>query len=161
MKNIFLTLTILFFISCNQQNSKTDNSDWSGTISASDERNDLVNKFVDAYENKDSDTALSIFSENAVFNVNDSQFTPKETIEAFMLGHEYYDGIKNIDRETMTMFYNNGEIYTNYWYSWNGINKKTGELLVVRGYAWFKWEGMKVIESYNAFDPTEYNKVFE
>ena len=55
MKNIIFTLTILFFISCNQQNSKTDNSDWSGTISATDERNDLVNKFVD-----------SIFNDNEV-----------------------------------------------------------------------------------------------
>ena len=42
-----------------------------------------------------------------------------------------------------------------YW-----TNKKTGELLVLRGYAWFKWDGLKVVESYNAFDPTEYNKVF-
>jgi hypothetical protein len=30
----------------------------------------------------------------------------------------------------------------------------------LRGYAWFKWDGLKVVESYNAFDPTEYNKVF-
>ena len=90
MKNILVTLIILLFISCNEQNTKTDNSEWSGTISASDERNDLVNKFVDAYENKDSEAALSIFSDDAVFNVNDSKLTPKETIEGFMLGHEYY-----------------------------------------------------------------------
>ncbi len=38
--------------------------------------------------------------------------------------------------------------------------QQTGELLVARGYAWFKWDGLKVIEAYNAFDPTEYNKVF-
>ena len=29
-----------------------------------------------------------------------------------------------------------------------------------RGYAWFKWDGLKVVEAYNAFDPTEYNKAF-
>ena len=103
---------------------------------------------------------IAIFSEDAVFHVNDAELTPKDVVNAFMTGHEYYDDIKNIDRTTTTMFYNNGEIYTNYWYTWNGTNKKTGELLVARGYAWFKWDGLKVIEAYNAFDPTEYNKAF-
>ena len=41
-------------------------------------RNDLLNKFDDAYENTDSQAALSIFSDDAVFNVNDSKLTPKE-----------------------------------------------------------------------------------
>ena len=89
------------------------------------------------------------------------QLTAVEVVDAFMVGHEYFDDVKNIDRKTTTMFYNNGEIYTNYWYTWNGTNKKTGELLSIRGHAWFKWDGLKVIEAYNAFDPTEYNKVFE
>jgi hypothetical protein len=41
------------------------------------------------------------------------------------------------------------------------LNKKTGELVVLRGYAWFKWDGMKVVEAYNAFDPTAYMTAFE
>ena len=143
MKNLILTLAIIpFLFSCeNQSASKIDDSPLSGTISEIDERNNLVNKFVDAYENADPSVALSLYDENAIVHVN-------------------YEGIKNIDRNTTTMFYNNGEVYTNYWYTWNGTNRQTGELLVARGYAWFKWEGMKVVESYNAFDPTEYNKAF-
>ena len=82
----------------------------------------------------------------------------KDFIVESCQGH--FDDVKNIDRATTTMFYNNGEIYTNYWYTWNGTNKKTGELLSIRGHAWFKWDGLKVVESYNAFDPSEYNKVF-
>ena len=137
-----------------------DDSEWSGTISASDERNAIMNSFADAYENKDAEGMLSIFTEDAIFHVNDAQLSASDVAEAFLQGHEYFDDIKNVDRNTTTMFYNNGSIYTNYWYTWNGTNKKTGELLVLRGYAWFKWDGLKVVESYNAFDPTEYNKVF-
>ena len=160
MKNIILTIiTVTLFVSCETQTGvKIDDSPLSGTISQSDERNNLVNKFVDAYQNADPSVALELYADNAVVHVNDAELTPVEMINAFMDGHVYYDQIKNIDRNTTTMFYNNGEIYTNYWYTWNGTNKNTGELLSVRGYAWFKWEGMKVIESYNAFDPTEYNK---
>ena len=160
MKNIILTIiTVTLFVSCETQSGlKIDDSPYSGTISELDERNNLVNKFVDAYQNADPSVALELYADNAVVHVNDAELTPVEMINAFMDGHVYYDQIKNIDRNTTTMFYNNGVIYTNYWYTWNGTNKNTGELLSVRGYAWFKWEGMKVIESYNAFDPTEYNK---
>ena len=133
----------------------------SGTISASDQRNVMLNSFVDAYENQDKEKALSIFDENAEFYVNDAKLTPEQVVDAFMTGHEYFDDIKNVDRNTTTMFYNSGDIYTNYWYTWNGTNKKTGETLVLRGYAWFNWYGLKVIEAYNAFDPTAYNKAIQ
>ena len=160
MKKLLILFTVLLFCACDEP-VKIDSADWSGTISASDERNAIMNTFPDAYENNDKEAALSIFAEDAVFYVNDTQSTAVEVVDAFMTGHEYFDDVKNIDRTTTTMFYNNGEIYTNYWYTWNGTNKKTGELLSIRGHAWFKWDGLKVVEAYNSFDPTEYNKVFE
>jgi hypothetical protein len=55
------------------------------------------------------------------------------------------------------MYYNDGAIFTNYWYTWTATSKKTNEVLNLKGYCWFKWENDKVIEVYNAFDPTAYN----
>ena len=112
--NIYLILIIALIFSCQTPNAvQIDDSEWSGTISATDERNAIMNSFTDAYENKDTDAALAIFAEDAVFHVNDAELTPQDVVNAFMTGHEYYDDIKNIDRNTTTMFYNNGEIYTN------------------------------------------------
>jgi len=160
MKKLIFLFTTLIFFACDDP-KLTDKADMSGIISASDQRNVMVNSFVDAYENQDKEKALLIFDENAEFYVNDAKLTPLQVVDAFMTGHEYFDDIKNIDRNTTTMFYNSGDIYTNYWYTWNGTSKKTGETLVLRGYAWFKWDGLKVIEAYNAFDPTAYNKAIE
>ena len=160
MKKLIFLFTTLIFFACDDQ-VVIDKADMSGTISASDQRNVMLNSFVDAYENQDKEKALSIFDENAEFYVNDAKLTPEQVVDAFMTGHEYFDDIKNVDRNTTTMFYNSGDIYTNYWYTWNGTNKKTGEKLVLRGYAWFKWDGLKVIEAYNAFDPTAYNKAIQ
>ena len=160
MKTIFYLIFLSLLSSCTTTN-KIDGGDWSGIISDTDERNAIMNSFADAYENMDAESAITIFSDDAVFYVNDTKMTPKEVVSAFMTGHEYYDDIKNTDRTTTTMFYNNGSIFTNYWYTWNGTNKKTGELIVLRGYAWFKWDGMKVVEAYNAFDPTAYMTAFE
>ena len=97
MKKLLLLFTILIFFACDEP-VKIDSAEWSGTISASDERNTIMNSFTDAYENMDKESALSIFSENAVFHVNDAQLTASEVVDAFMLGHEYFDDIKNIDR---------------------------------------------------------------
>ena len=57
------------------------------------------------------------------------------------------------------MRYSNGQVFTNYWYVWVGTARSTGEELRVKGYAWFRWEGDDVVESYNAFDPTRYNAI--
>ena len=57
------------------------------------------------------------------------------------------------------MYYNDGKIFTNVWYDWSGVAKSTGETLELRGYGWFKWENGKVVEAYNAFDPTAYNAI--
>ena len=160
MKKLIFLFTTLIFFACDDS-VVIDKADMSGTISASDQRNVMLNSFVDAYENQDKEKALSIFDKNAEFYVNDAKLTPEQVVDAFMTGHEYFDDIKNVDRNTTTMFYNSGDIYTNYWYTWNGTNKKTGETLVLRGYAWFKWDGLKVIEAYNAFDPTAYNKAIQ
>ena len=103
-----------------------------------------MNSFTDAYENKDAEKALSIFADNAIFHVNDTELTANDVVNSFMTGHEYFDDIKNIDRNTTTMFYNNGEIYTNYWYTWNGINKKTGELC-----RYYPWRIFQICTKYN------------
>ena len=41
------------------------------------------------------------------------------------------------------------------WHS--ATSKKNKTELTLRGYCWFKWEDDKVIEVYNAFDPTAYS----
>ncbi len=161
MKNTLLILAALIFISCNNKPLNFDDSEWGGTISPTDERNDMVNKFVDSYSDNNLESVKYLFADDAIIQVNDDTMTLQEMIDGFSLGHKYYDGINNIDRKVNTMFYNNGSIYTNYWYTWIGTNKKTGEKLSAKGHAYFKWENGKIVETYNAFDPTEYIKAFD
>ena len=87
MKKLLLIFTILIFCACDQP-VKIDSAEWSGTISASDERNAIMNTFPDAYENNDKESALKIFAEDAIFHVNDTQLTAVEVVDAFMVGHK-------------------------------------------------------------------------
>ena len=79
MKKLLILFTVLLFCACDEP-VKIDSADWSGTISASDERNAIMNTFPDAYENNDKEAALSIFAEDAVFYVNDTQSTAVEAV---------------------------------------------------------------------------------
>lgn len=161
MKKTLIIILVLTFTACNNVPVNFDNSEWGGVISPTDERNQKLNQFVDAYANNDLQSVKDMFAEDAVINVNDDQMTVEQMFDGFSAGHNFYDGINNIDRRVNTMFYNNGTIYTNYWYTWVGTNKKTGENLTAKGHAYFQWKDGKIIEIYNAFDPTEYAKVFD
>ena len=156
-RNIYLILLSVLVFSCQTPNAvQIDDSEWSGTISASDERNAIMNSFTDAYENKDTDAALAIFAEDAVFHVNDAELTPQDVVNAFMTGHEYYDDIKNLDRATATFNFDEGSIYTCTWFDWQGTSKSTGAVVGNPVHAWFKWDGDKVSEVTYIFDSAEY-----
>lgn len=160
MKKILILIVAVVFTACNNTPANFDNSEWGGVISPTDKRNDKLNQFVDAYANNDFESVRDLFAEDAVIQVNDDTMTVQQMFDGFSAGHDFFDGINNIDRRVNTMFYNNGSIYTNYWYTWIGTNKKTGEELSLKGHAYFQWKDGKIIETYNSFDPTEYAKVF-
>ena len=44
-------------------------------ISPTDERNNKLNEFIDAYENNDLESVKYLFSDDAVINVNDDTMT--------------------------------------------------------------------------------------
>ncbi|CAI8327580.1 MAG: Uncharacterised protein [Flavobacterium sp. SCGC AAA160-P02] len=161
MKNLFALLIITaLFASC-EQNAKpqTDTNPMSGYILGNDMHTQAAEKFMKAYTENDMESAKDIFSEDAVFSVNDTEMSVDDMMAGFSSGHQYFDNISHNNVDTATMYYNDGSIYTNVWYDWSGNIKATGETLEARGYAWFKWENGKVVEAYNAFDPTAYNAV--
>ena len=112
-----------------------------------------------AYRDNGMESAKNIFLEDAVYSVNDSNLSVSELVTAFSNGHTYFDDISHTDVCTATMYYNDGNIYTNVWYNWNTVAKSSGEVLKVKGYGWPKWKNGKAVEAYNAFDPTAYNAV--
>ena len=161
MKKIsILFILIALTVSCesNQKLQKDDNP-MSGYILGNDMYTQAVEKFMKAYTDNNIETAKEIFAENAIFSVNDVKMSVDDMMNGFSSGHEYFDNISHHNVDMATMYYNDGNVYTNVWYDWSGDSKTTGEILEIRGYGWFRWENKKIIEAYNAFDPTAYNTV--
>ena len=161
MKNpIILFFLILFFIACDEKVSSDEIKDtdpWSGKIIQNDSKSLAAKKFSEAYTTNNLASVKSLFNDDAIFHVNDSKLTIDQMIDGFSQGHEYFDNIEHSDELYTTMYYNNDSIFTNMWYTWSANSKKTGKKITLRGYGWFKWQENKIIEVYNAFDPTLYN----
>lgn len=159
-KIIFLLTAITFLISCqNQKLDSPNDHEMSGIIKGDDQYTKGIKKFLKAYVDNDMDSAKDVFANNADFYVNDTKMTIDDMITGFSLGHQFFNNIAHKNVDMATMYYNNGSTYTNVWYDWSGEKKSSGETLNIKGYGWFKWENGKVIEAYNAFDPTSYNAV--
>ena len=159
MKKLFLLLCLsTFLVACNQKaEQSTDNNPMSGYIKGDDIYTQGVHKFMKAYTDNNFKDAEEIFAENAIFAVNDAKMNVEDMMTGFATGHQFFDNISHNNVDTATKYYNDGKIFTNVWYDWSGVAKSTGETLELRGYGWFKWENGKVVEAYNAFDPTAYN----
>lgn len=159
MKNLVLNAFVLTFLfGCqNPKLDSPDNHEMSGIIKGTDNYTEDVKRFMNSYVENNMTSAKDIFSKNAVFYVNDSKLNIDDMIVGFSLGHQFFDNISHDNLDIATMYYNNGSVYTNVWYEWKANKKSTGEALNIKGYGWFKWNDGKVVEAYNAFDPTLYS----
>jgi hypothetical protein len=153
MKKLILMSILGFFIlSCD--NNKSENH--IGIIEGNDSKSLMMNSFNDAYLANDMVGQEEIFADNAIAKVNGQEMSPAEMIEAFLEGKEFYDEVKNTDRATGTFILDEGEVYTNTWFGWEGVSKSTGVKVANPVHASFKWEGDKVIEVSYVFDSAKY-----
>tara|TARA_B100000780_G_scaffold261465_1_gene213921 strand:+ start:2140 stop:2640 length:501 start_codon:yes stop_codon:yes gene_type:complete len=161
MKKIILLVSLVTLMVACEQTSKqpTDNNPMSGYMLGDDVYTQGVEKFMKAYTDNNFENAQDIFAENAVFSVNDAKMGVGDMMTGFAVGHQFFDSIAHNNVDTATMYYNDGKIFTNVWYDWSGVAKSSGETIELKGYGWFKWENGKVVEAYNAFDPTAYNSI--
>ena len=141
-----------FILSCD--NNKSENH--IGIIEGNDSKSLMMNSFNDAYLANDMVGQEEIFADNAIARVNGQEMSPAEMIEAFLGGKEFYDEVKNTDRATGTFILDEGEVYTNTWFGWEGVSKSTGVKVANPVHASFKWEGDKVVEVSYVFDSAKY-----
>ena len=159
MKKIFfIAIFGLFAIGCqnNDSNHVKKTAAQIGIIEGNDAKSQVMNAFNDAYLANDMSNQADIFSQDAIANVNSQQMPVSDMIAAFMAGRDSYENITNTERATATFILENGDVYTNTWFTWGGTSKSTGVTLSNPVHASFKWDGDKVIRVSYIFDSAEY-----
>ena len=136
-----------------------DDGEWSGFIVENCWHSEAVREMAAGYCEGEYEAFHDLVDPDATIMVNDVDLSKDEWIESFDEGKAPFDDIRHEDMVVTTMMYNNDRMFTNMWYTWKGVVRETGEELSIRGYAWFEWDGERVVGFYNAFDPTEYDGV--
>ena len=153
MKQI-LSISIAFLVlSC--QGVKIDNAPMSGIINESDEKSKVVKKLAQAYQDGNFEIARDYFTEDGVHYFNNEEYNTDGIIEGYNFHSILFDDLKNIEPHITTMYYNNGDIFTNHWSDWSGKSKITGEVQKNTFHCWWQWEGDKIISTKCYLDPTE------
>ena len=159
MKHLLLISTIsLFILSCSQvsENHIEKSEHHFGTVEVGDAKSAAMDAFNDAYLANDMTGQDELFAENAVANVNGVETTPAAMMEGFLQGRNFYSDITNSDRATGTFILDNGEVYTNTWFTWTGTSNATDVTIKSPVQASFKWENDKVVEVNFLYDSHDY-----
>ena len=153
MKQI-ITLSIAFLVlSC--QGVKIDPSPMSGTINQGDEKTAIVKKLAQAYQDGNFDIAKEYFTADGLHYFNNIEYTAEEIIDGYNFHSILFDDLKHIEPHITTMYYNNGDVFTNHWSDWSGKSKITGEVQKNTFHCWWQWEGDKIVATQCYFDTSD------
>ncbi len=97
------------------RNAKNNISPMSGKIVQNDEKSKTVTRFMKAYIDNNLSSVKNIFSESAIIQINDVDVSFDELNTGFSNGHNYFNDIAHSNVTVTTMYYNNGEVFTNSW----------------------------------------------
>ena len=166
MKNIYTILLVgLFTVSCNNSNS-SETSNLFGEVKQNDEKSQMVQKLFEAVEAEDASYLQNIFSDDLKHTNPDGVVVNKEE---FMTGIEnIFDMLDNIkfkkseyeeyeNLEIETTYYKNGKIWTNIWSEMSAKGNYSGNEMNFRFHISYLWDGDKIIEEVQFFNPTAFN----
>ena len=145
-------LSILFLsiipLSCsNQEQSKA-------VVKSDDELSLNVQKLLKVYVENDFTLWEELLSDNCEVLFNNINLDKKSVIAGVSQDHTLFKSIEVTDDYAHTNYFNNGEIWTNHWFSMNFVGNFTGEITSTRAHTDLKWENGKVVRFQVYYDPT-------
>ena len=152
-KIIFLFGLVITILSCDTK--QLDTAPLSGSMNESDQKTAVVRKLAQAYRNGSFEDAKEYFTSDGIHYVNNVKYTTDEIIEGYNFHSVLYNDIRHIEPTVTTMYYNNGDVYTNQWSDWSAKSKITGEVSENSFHCWWKWEGDKIVSTKCYLDLTD------
>ena len=136
--SIFL-LSVMTFSCSNQKPQGT------AVVKDSDELSLNAKSLLIAY--KDSDFSLweELFSEDCEVLINNNALDKKTTIDGLKQERSLFSSFSISENYSHTNYFNNGNIWTNHWFTVKATGAFTGETNSVRVHTDLKWENGKVV----------------
>lgn len=171
MKNLFLLMTLILIVSCDQTKSgqaaqeKTPNMEyggWSGTLDDHSKESLMTRELMKKYtEGNFRDIAYMISDDSEEYYFNDVSVDKEGWLSAAEGHHELFDDIANDKVQPINLTtgkYDNGSVWSMAWFIWTGKGKYTGAEVKIYVHHGFKFEEGKIVAAYHFFDPTLFNR---
>lgn len=157
MKKYILLLSLFTIISCNQSYSR---------IEVNDQKSKIIQKIFDEVSSEKVEFLSKTFSDDMIMvNSKEVRFNKKEFLNGI---EDMYDLFEDISfdpvdgdangSEIETNYYSNGKIWTSVWNNFSAKGKYTGQKISFPFHISYQWEGDKIIEEYQFFDMTYFQK---
>ena len=150
MKKILsiLFLSVMIFSCSNQQQEST-------AVVKKDDKltNNAINLLKNYVENNFS-LWEELLSEDCDVLFNNVILDKRSIIAGVSQDHTLFKSIEITDDYAHTNYFNNGQIWTNHWFSMNFVGNFTGETTRTRAHTDLKWENGKVVRFQVYYDPT-------
>ena len=149
MKKIFSILFVSVMIySCSNQKQSTT------VVKSDDELTLNVKKLLKAYVENDFTLWEELMSDDCEVLFNNITLDKNSVISGVKQDHTLFKSIEVTDDYAHTVYFKNGEIWTNHWFTNTFEGNFTGETTKARAHTDLKWENGKVVRFQVYYDPT-------
>ena len=140
-------LSLITFSCSNQQET-------AAIVKTGDELSLNAKSLLKAYKDNDFSLWEELFSEDCEVLINNNTLDIKNTIEGLKQERSLFSSFSISEDYSHTNYFNNGDIWTNHWFTVKATGAFTGETNSVRVHTDLKWENGKVVifQAYN--DPS-------
>ena len=142
-----LLLSVMTFSCSNQQQSRA-------VVKSDDELTLNVQKLLKVYVENDFTLWEELLSDDCEVLFNNITLDKKSVIAGISQDHTLFKSIEVTDDYAHTNYFNNGQIWTNHWFSLTFVGNFTKDTTSTRAHTDLKWENGKVVRFQVYYDPT-------
>ena len=154
MKNFIYLFSIFLVFSCGQTNEEN-----AGTIKRTDDLSVKVMDLAKEYQQNSYDLTRQVYSDTVQVSFNSASSDGLATLIAgWEQQHEVFSDISMTDEYVHTNYFSDGNVWSNYWFTWSGTSKVSGNELKIRAHFDYKWDEGKIVVAQGFFADEEFNK---
>ena len=154
MKNFIYLFSIFLVFSCAQTNEEN-----AGTIKRTDDLSVKVMDLAKEYQQNSYELTRQVYSDTVQVSFNSvSSDGLANLIAGWEQQHEVFSDISMTDEYVHTNYFSDGNVWSNYWFTWSGTSKVSGNELKIRAHFDYKWDEGKIVVAQVFFAEEEFNK---
>ena len=111
------------------------------------------------YQNNSYELSRELYSDTVQTRFNSTTIDGlSDLIDGWKQQHVVFSDIKMSNPYVHTIYFSNGGIWSNFWFTWSATSNATGNQLEIRAHFDYKWEDGKIVISQGFFADEEFNK---